>query len=69
MQLHNYFFPHKVFEKTVKEKDILKRIIVPELRKHVELIWPIDDERMKAETFLALTRGRKYAVAKAAAGF
>ncbi|MCE7749755.1 MAG: hypothetical protein GPJ51_15320 [Candidatus Heimdallarchaeota archaeon] len=62
MQLHNYFFPPKVFEKTVKEKDILKRIIMPELKKHVELIWPIDDERMKAETFLALTRGRKYAV-------
>ena len=62
MQLHNYFFPPKVFEKMAKEKNILKRIIIPELKKHVDLLWPIEDERMRVETLLALTRGRKYAV-------
>ena len=62
MQLHNYFFPLKAFEKTTKEKNILKRIVMPELKKHADLLWPVEDERMKTETLLALTRGRKYAV-------
>jgi asparagine synthetase B (glutamine-hydrolysing) len=62
MQLHNYFFPPKIFEKLLKEKDILKRVIIPELRKHVDLLWGVEDERMRTETLLAQTRGRKYAV-------
>ncbi|MCG3257594.1 MAG: hypothetical protein KAU62_15930 [Candidatus Heimdallarchaeota archaeon] len=62
MQLHNYFFPPKVFEKMAKEKNILKRSVIPELKKHVDLLWPIEDERMRVECLLALTRGRKYAV-------
>jgi asparagine synthetase B (glutamine-hydrolysing) len=60
MQLHNYFFPANDFEKLVKETDILDRVIIPELKKHVEMVWQVDNERMKIETLLALTRGRKY---------
>jgi len=62
MQLHNYFFPPKVFEKMAKEKNILKRSIIPELKKHADLLWEVEDERMSVECLLALTRGRKYAV-------
>ena len=60
MQLHNYFFPSKEFNKIAKEKNVLKRIIIPGLKKHVEMVWLIDNKIMKLETLLALTRGRKY---------
>jgi len=62
MKLHNYFFPIKFFEEAVKEKDVMSNIILPELKKHVSLLWEVKNDRMRIETLLALTRGRKYAI-------
>jgi len=62
MKLHNYFFPIKFFEEAVKEKNVLSNIILPELKKHVSLLWKVKNDRMRIETLLALTRGRKYAI-------
>ncbi|MBY9001202.1 MAG: hypothetical protein KGD64_09830 [Candidatus Heimdallarchaeota archaeon] len=60
MQKHNYFFPTKIFSEIVLEQDILNKVILPELHKHTQLLWNIEDKRMKIEVLLALTRGRKY---------
>jgi len=62
MQLHNYFFPPEIFEKMAKEKNILKRSVIPELKKHSELLWKVNNKRMQTECLLALTRGRKYTI-------